>query len=201
MNYSLVNGSATDEPITLAEAKLHLKVDVTDDDDLITALISAAREWCENYTRRSYCDRTLTLRMDHFPTGIKLPRGPVLSVTSITYIDTDGNSQTLATDQYQVDTYGVPARITPPVGIVWPVTKIGGLNGVSVLYSAGYGTGGSPFDASVVPASLKAAMKLLIGHWYMNREAVSAASTPPQMVPMAVTSLLAPLEVRDFTLE
>lgn len=202
MNYSLATSiEPTTEPITLGEARTHLRVDSDDtsQDDLITGLVTSAREWCENYCRRSFCDRTLVMRMDCFPCEIWLPRGPLLAVSSITYLDSAGASQTLATDQYQVDAFFMPPRIVPPLGVVWPYTQAGAINAVTVTYTAGYGTGGSPEDLSVVPSSLKAAMKLLVGHWYENRELMGPVTMAE--IPMAVKSLLSPLEIRDYRLE
>lgn len=184
------------EPLTLTEAKLHLRVDDSDDDDLIEGLIQAAREWVENHTRRSLVRRTLELRLDCFPAEIRLPRQPVASVTSVTYTDQDGNAATASAAIYQVDTYGTPPRIVLVSGATWPTPKVGAINAVTVEYIAGYAPGEtSPTDhAANVPQAIKAAAKLLIGYWYENREAAG-------QVPMAVKALLAPFEIRDFTLE
>lgn len=191
------------EPVSRAEAKLHLRVDTDDtaQDTLIDALIQGAREWCENYTRRSFVRRTLQLRVDCFPSHIRLPRGPVASVSSVAYIDSNGDSATLAADQYQVDTYSTPARIVPAFGVVWPSVDAGVVNGVTVTYVAGYAPGDtSPTDhAENVPAGAKAAILLLIGHLYENREQVGMQQL--HEVPFGVRALLAPLEVRDYTLE
>lgn len=204
MNYSVtVSTAPVAEPITRAEAKTHLRIDsdITDQDTLVDALIQGAREWCENYTRRSFVSRTLQLRTDCFPGEFRLPRGPVTSVSSITYTDSGGNAATLAADQYQVDIYSMPARIVPAYGVVWPTVKSGVVNGVVVTYVAGYAAGAtSPTDhAENVPAAIKAAMKLLIGHLYENRELVDMKQL--FMVPFGVKYLLAPFEVRDYTLE
>ncbi len=204
MRYSVEVVSAPPaEPLTLTETKLHLKVDVTDDDTLITALIQAAREWVESYCRRSLVQRTLELRLDGWPVEIRLPRAPVASLSSVTYTDGNGNTATLAADQYQVDLYGTPPRIVRKPGVVWPVLQFGVINGVQVTYVAGYAPGGaSPTDyAENVPAAIKAALKLLIGHWYENRQAVSMQNVQPTEIPLAVRAILAPFEIRDFTLE
>lgn len=201
MRYSLTVVTAPEaEPVTLSEAKLHLRQDNAEDDALITALIVAAREWCENYTRRSFVRRTYDLRMDCWPSEIRLPRAPVSSITSIQYVD-DSGTQTLATDQYQTDIYSEPARIVPAYGVVWPVLKSGEINAVTVRYITGYGPGtGSPTDhAENVPDALKAAMKLCIGAWYEHREQIAAVQIFE--VPFAVKALLAPFEIRDFNLE
>jgi uncharacterized phiE125 gp8 family phage protein len=202
MNYSVaVKTAAAAEPLTRTEAKLHLRLDVADDDALVDALIIAAREWTENYCRRSWARRTLELRLDCFAAEIKLPRGPVSSVTSIQYTDSGGSLAAVPSGDYQADLYSTPPRIRTTFGVTWPVTKTGVLNAVLIEYVAGYAPGaGSPTDyAENVPAAVKAAMKLLIGGWYQNREHI--VTTPPAEVPMAVKALLAPYEIRDFSLE
>ncbi len=204
MNYSVaVKTAAAAEPITLDEAKLHLRVDIDDEDLLIEGLIAAAREWCENYTRRSFVQRTLELRLDCFPAAIKLPRGPIISVTTVKYLDQGGTLQTVSASDYQTDLYSVPGRVMPIFGGVWPTPKYGSLNAVVVEYEAGYAHGaGSPTElAENVPSAVKSAMKLMIGHWFQNRESVAMNVAPPTEVPLAVKQLLAPLEIRDFCLE
>lgn len=203
MRYSVAAAEPPAEPITLAQAKLHLKVDVSDDDDLIEALIRAAREWAENYTRRSFVERTLELRLDCFPRLILLPRGPVRELVSLQYLDQGGDLQDVPASLYQTDLYAEPARIAPVFGAVWPVPQFGALNAVVATYRAGYEPGTeSPTDyAENIPSAIKAALKLLVGHWYEHREAVVLANVQATEVPLAVKSVLAPFEIRDFRLE
>lgn len=207
MDYSLrVKTAPAYEPVSLADMKNHLRVesDITSDDTLISALIAAAREWCENYTRRSFVSRTLELRMDCFPDEILLPRGPVLSIGSVQYTAQDGTLTSLAAADYQSDLYSLPGRILPPFGSIWPIQKLGTMNSVLVTYDAGSVVGSPSDEASSqenVPAGAKAAIKLLVGHWYENREQVVVANVQPANLPLAVTALLGPLEIRDFRLE
>lgn len=205
MRYSVTTSVAPPvEPITLAEAKLHLRVDtgITDQDTLITGLIRGARGWVESYCRRSLVQRTLVLRMDNWHAPILLPKGEVRSVSQVQYVDAGGATQTLAADQYQVDTYSVPARIVPAYGVVWPVVKTGEINAVLVTYVAGYAPdeSGSPTDFTAnVPDEIKSAMKLLIGTLYENRETISERQS--FKIPFTLEILLAPYEIRDFRLE
>lgn len=170
------------EPITLAEAKLHCKVDIDDDDTLIAWQITAARQWCEDYERRSYITQTITAKLQRFSNEIILPRPVLQAVTSIKYIDTGGDQQTLSSSVYDVDVYRQPGRVTLAHSQSWPALR-GDVNGVEIIYTAGYGTA-----ATTVPARTKAAILLLIGHLYENREDTSVSSLAE--IPIAVRNLL-----------
>ncbi len=105
------------------------------------------------------------LYLDAFPAQIRLPRPPVASITSIEYLDTDGNLQTLATTVYQSDLISEPPRIMLAEGQNWPSTQSGTYNVVTVTYVAGY------TDAASVPAAFKTAIKMWAGDLYEHREA------------------------------
>ena len=108
--------SPAKEPVSLAEAKLHLKIEATDtgEDSLIKRLIVVARRRAEVSTGRALVTQTWTLALDGFPGGvIEVPRPPLSSVTSITYIDPEGATQTVAADRYRVDAQREPGRLTP----------------------------------------------------------------------------------------
>ncbi|MCK9504702.1 MAG: head-tail connector protein [Porticoccaceae bacterium] len=151
------------EPVTLDEAKAHLRVTHDAEDDLITALITAAREAAENYTHRALCEKTLEYYCDAFPCQIVLPQPPVQSVTSVKYIDRDGIEQTLDAAEYQTHIQNEPALIVEAYGKTWPTTR-DELNAVRVRYVVGYAS------AADVPGPVKAALLLMIGHLYENRE-------------------------------
>lgn len=173
----------TVEPVTLAEAKLHLRgVDHSDEDNLITSLIKAARQWCEEYQNRAYITQTITWKLDRFPREFIVPRPKLQSVTSIKYIDADGSEQTLDSSYYNVDIYSEPARIALAYGQSWPLLR-GDINSVEVIFVAGYGDA-----ANDVPDKTKAAMKLLIAHLYEHREDVSTLRH--ENIPFGVKSLL-----------
>jgi len=155
------------EPILKAEAKTHLRVDHTGDDTYITTLCTVARRWAERWTRRAMITQTLRLTLDALPGFdgiIELPRPPLQSITSIAYIDTAGASQTLAASKYRVETKSAPGRVEPAWGETWPSTR-SIVGAVTIIYKAGYGTGGSS-----VPAEMIQAMLLLIGDLYSHRE-------------------------------
>lgn len=155
------------EPITLAEAKLHLRVDDTAEDALITALISAARETCEDRIEGTIPVTGWRLTLDSFPDAIKLPRGPVSSAESVEYIDESGVEQTLSSLDYLVDTASTPGYVVPAYGKAWPETR-DQINAVVVEYTAGSAT---------TPHALKAWMLLAIGEMFANREASAERPT------------------------
>jgi len=157
----VVTTPAVTEPLSLADAKEHLKVDTADDDSLITAQILAARKWIEQYCNRSLPSQTLTAYFDTLPNGyLMLPQSPCISVTSINYVDTDGNIQVWDSSKYDVDTSSVPARIFTSYGESWPSVR-SQMNAVNVVYVAGQ----SSVDEDIVHA-----LKLMVGSLYAARE-------------------------------
>lgn len=155
------------EPVTLAEAKLHLRVDDTDEDALIHGLISAARETCEDRIEGTVPVTGWRLTLDSFPDAIKLPRPPIVSVESVKYLDTAGVQQTLSPLDYVVDTASSPGYIVPAFGKAWPETR-DQINAVEVEYTAGSAT---------PPAAIKAWLLLAVGDMYAHREASSDKPT------------------------
>lgn len=184
------------EPVSLADAKLHLRVDVADDDALIDQLIRAAREHAETFTHRALITSTWDLKLDAFPCDgvIWLPKPPLVSVTSITYVDTAGVSQTWSSALYTVDAPSGPmarhGRVVPVYAEVFPSTR-SVVNAVTVRYVAGYGATAA-LAAPLVPASVKAAIKILVATWYgPGRQAVTVGSTTA-VIPLTVEALLWP---------
>lgn len=176
----------TSEPVTLAEAKAQIGVTTTDDDDLITRKIRAARQHVEAMTGRTLLETTLELVLDRFPRGaLPVPRGPLASITSVKYLDPDGVQQTLATTGYTVDTDG--DRIGPVD--CWPGTA-STINAVRVRYVAGLDA------ADDLPEPLREAVLMMVGHLYENREA-SLVGVNAQDLPFGVVDLVA--GYRSFT--
>ena len=156
----------SEEPITLAELKTHLRVDTSADDTYITALGAAARAWCEGFCNRQFVTASYDWRIDKFG-ELLVPKPDLISVTSIKYIDTDGAEQTVAASIYDVDIDQAPGRVRLAYDKSWPDDRRAVTNAVTVRFKAGYG------GASDVPETLKAAIKLLVGHLYEHREAVT----------------------------
>jgi len=157
--------AAASQPITLAEAKLHLRVDHTDDDDLITAQIEAATEHVESVIGRSLVDRTLRVDLPHFHDEIVLNGPPVQSITQVQYYDTDNALQTLATSAYTLDKPAYTMRRVYQQ--TYPSVYVRH-DAVQITYVAGYGTSSSP--EGQVPRAIIAAIKMLLSEMYENRE-------------------------------
>jgi uncharacterized phiE125 gp8 family phage protein len=151
------------EPVSLAEAKLHMRVEVTEDDALIAGLITAAREHLESTSRPQLAMLTQTWRYvaDAWPTGdtLELRPWPLQSVTSIKYTSDAGVEATLASSNYVVDIYSEPGRVRLKSTATWPSTTLAALNGLVVEFVAGYGD--TPGD---LPQRLRQAVLLLVGH-------------------------------------
>ena len=165
MKYAVTTAPST-EPVTLADAKVHLRTvtgDTSEDAAVITPLIQAAREYCENVTGRALAAQTIKAYPDSW--GLwRMPRPPFSTITSIKYYDVDDTEYTLAVTDYQVDAVDGQVSILEEPGVELRV-----LNPIVVEYAAGYTTG------NTLPAAVRQAMLLLIGHWYTNREAVGVA--------------------------
>ena len=164
------------EPLTLAEAKAHLRVDDSDSDDYITALIQVAREHAEDFCQRSFCQRRYRVTLDCFPlyrtSALYLPMGPVQSIDHIKYYDTDSALVTWSSANYIVDTSQVPARVTPIVTETWPSDVEDRIAAVQIQYLSGYSAdSSSPTDyAANVPKAVKQGMLFHIGHMFENRQ-------------------------------
>ena len=176
------------EPISTAEAKLHLRVDGTDEDSLIASLIVAARGDAETITRRALITQTWELVLDAWPAKdwFEIPLPPLQSVTSIKYTDSDGDEHTFDASNYVVDTDSEPGRVRLVDTADWPTVDLYPLSAIRVQFVAGYGSAGTS-----VPMRIRQAMYLMIGHYYENREAViNSTGANIQTLPMGVSNLL-----------
>ena len=183
MRYEL-STAATASPVTITEAVDHLRVADESEYAYIQSLISMATRWVERRIERQLVTATWKLHLDAFPPEIELRKLPVASVTSITYIDADGDEQTLASTVYQTEftSEDRPGRIKLDYGQVWPSTRSGEYNAVTVTFTCGYGA------AAAVPTTIKQAILMLMNHWFDNPGAVSPITLSP--VPFSVDALL-----------
>jgi len=139
------------EPVHLNEMKLHSRIDADADNALISALISASRVHAENVLGRAIIAQTRKLFLDSFPSDeIQLPGPPLISVSSVEYLDLDGTTQTLADSVYTVDTDSEPGRIFLADLQSWPSTKFAP-KAVTITYVCGYAT---PFTANATDDKL-----------------------------------------------
>lgn len=164
----------TVEPVTLTEAKAHLRLDIPDDDGLLAGYLLAARNWVEGQTKRVLSPTTFDYYIDYgFPWRrgyrIVLPVNPVISVASVSYVDDAGNTATWATDQWTAVCRDSGSYIVPAYNVSLPVIR-NVPNAITVRFTAGY------LDDSVSPQvvsqpwELKTAVMLLAGAWYEDRE-------------------------------
>jgi uncharacterized phiE125 gp8 family phage protein len=183
-------------PLLLAAAKEHLRVDGSREDDLIQAAIDAAIGCVDGPRGIGVCmiEQTWRLSLDSFHSVdgrrvVEVPLGPVRSIDSVEYVDGLGATMTLDPSEYVVDLDADPARIVPAWGKCWPVHRCQP-GAVKVTFKAGFGS-----TAAAVPASLVAALKLIVGDLYANREAVQIAPAMAVVVNPTVERLLSAYRV------
>jgi len=176
-----------EEPLTVDEAKEHLRVDISDEDTLIGAYLTAARIHYEQAIWRPLITQTLGYRLHQWPYTdyLLLPRPPLQSVTSIAYVDSVGGANTFAASNYNVYVNGDVGTIYLKDGSNWPSTTLQPGPSILITYVAGYG------DAEDVKEIDKQAIRLLLGHFYENREDVIAIQgISVTQLPVAVQSII-----------
>ena len=170
------------EPLTLAEAKAHLRLDGAEEDALLLSLIATAREHLEREAGICLIERGLRLYLDDWPEPLTLAHGPVRAVTAVTVYDDDGEPAAVSLDGHRLDGAARPARLylkeRPRPGAA--------LNGVEIDFIAGFGTSGAD-----VPEALKRAMLMHVALMFAFRGAV-AAENQPAGVPNGYERLVAP---------
>jgi uncharacterized phiE125 gp8 family phage protein len=169
------------EPVTLAEAKAHLRVDHDDEDALIGRLIVAARERCEAITARAFIAQSWLLWCDAWPDrgqrALTIPKPPLMTLTSVTAYDRSGAATVLSSDAYIVDSAAVPGRVVFTDTALLPV-NLREASAIAVAFEAGYGV-----DPADVPAAIRGAILNLAAHLYEARG--DARPTPPDIAELA----------------
>jgi len=197
---TLVTPAAAATVVTLPIAKAHCRIDHPDDDALITALIAAAEAHLDGYSGilgRALLEQTWEQKFWNFYEcnrnggafpcvyKLRLPVGIASSIVSIHYYDSDNVDQTVGSAVYQLMTDELGSYVSLKPLQTWPATYYRE-DAVTIQWKAGYGA-----TAALVPAAIRHAMLLLVGHWYENRESVVIGETAIEL-PMAVKALLAP---------
>lgn len=189
---NLVTGPAQ-MPLSLQEVKDFLRVDSSSDDTLITNLIKSATLRLEALTDRKFVSQTYDIFYDNFPRSykndwwdgtkemaiseleacgdrIKLPFGPMSSVTGVYTYDNQDTEITMDSAEYYADTKGQMGAIALREGYVWPATVLRPMNGVRIRAVFGFGQGYvSAQSPSVVPIDLQDAVKMLVSNMYEHR--------------------------------
>ena len=182
MTAALITAPAL-EPVTLADAKAHLRLDNNDDDQLLTAMIVAARVHVEALTRRLLIEQGWRVYLDRWPRKriVALSPAPLISVDAVTIYDANGDPTVVAEDDYEVDAASVPGRLV--LSGAAPVVVGQAVNGIEIDVTAGYG-----------PSSVDVPSPLLVAHWYEHRGAVGhdlASEVPPH----GFDALIAPYRI------
>lgn len=187
----LLSGPAV-EPISLAEAKAHLRIDISAEDTLIQSLVMASRLHIEAALDLALVTQTWRDRRDAWPKAraLVMPVRPIQSLVAVKVYAHDDSSATLDNDDFILDGAAIPARL------VWrgngsPPAPGRRANGIEVDFVAGFGDA-----ASDVPQPIRQALLLLVAHWYENREPVEIGATATT-IPSAVSELLSPYRRRQ----
>lgn len=156
------------EPVPLEEAKAEMRITAPDDDASISRRIRDARRYMERFTQRALITQTAIWKISDFPDRLdavlELPGGKVQSVTSITYVDTAGATQTWGASNYDVDTAYEPGRIALAYNQEWPIVREWNLP-ITITYTVGYGD-----DPGDVPSELRTAIIRIAAELIENRE-------------------------------
>jgi uncharacterized phiE125 gp8 family phage protein len=163
--------------ISVADLKLHSRISGDSEDSLLAVYIAAAEAQLQEERQLQLITATYTYTLDKWADTIALPIVPVQSVDSITYIDADGDTQTLDSGQYQTSGIGYdhyPATIKPAYGCSWPTVR-DAPEAITVSFTAGYGDGADEYG-DTTPADLRAALLLSAADKYEWREATSPVS-------------------------
>lgn len=189
-----VSTTALAEPITLADVEAQTRIESLSDESLAVELfIRAVRQRAEAITRRGLVRKTEKLILDAFPLGgakISLNKPPLVSVESVTYTDTAGVVQTLATSAYTVNIDAEPGYILPVYGTTWPYT-LSHPDSVTINYTCGYAFG-------TVPEAIRAWMLMNVASLYENRETVIVGKNSLVEISTLADALLDDFRVRSF---
>lgn len=137
------------EPVTTVVARAHAKVSASLD-SLTDIYIRSARELAEHITQRSLITQTWKLRLDRWPEedDVELWWGPIRSIVSVAYVDAAGDTQTLDSLLYTLDSHVEPGYLIPAYGTTWP-DALRTSNAITITFTAGYGDAGTDVPAAI----------------------------------------------------
>jgi uncharacterized phiE125 gp8 family phage protein len=183
----LLTSAPAAEPITLADAKSHLRVDTTADDVLISALITTSRLQIEAALDMALIHQTWSLLLDVWPMTphITLPFAPVSHLVAVRTYDDDDIATPIPLATFQLDNASSSPRLLRRDGFT-QTSRLRRLNAIEIAFVAGFGAA-----PDSVPAPIRQALRLLVAHWYEHRDP-GEVDVPAANVPASVSSLLAP---------
>jgi uncharacterized phiE125 gp8 family phage protein len=187
----ILNSGPSVEPVSLAEAKAHCRIDGAAEDTLVASLLIAARMHIERSLNVALIEQSWSLFLDRWPDrpSLALPLAPVISVDAVRLYSPDDSSTAADPDLFLLDGAGQRPRLSRREAGPWPLPGRS-VNGIEIAFTAGYGAA-----ADDVPMPVRLAIKLLVAHWYEMREPV--VGEQPSAVPLSVASLISPFrEVR-----
>jgi len=175
------------KPITLEEARDHLRVTTTDEDSYIQLVINAATDYYERLTWLQLITATYDFFLDEFPAGdtpIELPRPPFQSITEIKFVNDDGVVETWANTLYELDTSLLPGKVRPVNGEFYPSTN-DQFKAVTITFKAGYGD-----SSAEIPDGILQTLKLLISFLYDHRDFVIPQREKGHDIPMGIINMI-----------
>ena len=176
------------EPVTLDEARNHLKIDSSEDNSLISALITTARQLAEKETKRAFITQTWEMYLDEVGNEIEIPKPPLQDVTSIKAIAADGTETVVDVTTYYVDkAENSPGRVKLKSGYSWPTHR--GFASFIIRLVCGYGD-----TATDVPEPLRQGILQLIAYLYENRGAEKVTTLYPP-IPESIKAMFWPYKI------
>lgn len=186
----------TDTVVSIAEVKAHARIDISDDDIQVQRKIAEATAIVEDYCSLALLTQTLDWTFDQLPTGacysralryLELPRAPLVSVTSVTTTNDDGDASVMSSLDYYVDTASHPGRLCLKSASAWP-TDVREFAGITVRFVAGWSS------ASLVPAAIIEAVLHVVA-WSYGFRGDDIVSGVAAKLPPTVYEKLAPYRI------
>lgn len=166
-------------PLSLDEVKDHLRIESTDHDSYLAALIATVTDQCEQWFGRSFITQSYTFKRTRWEVEFRLPKPPFIALTSFSYIDKDGNSTNLVLDtDYKIDTSGTSAIVYMLSDFDYPELHEDTRTPITVVYESGYGA------AADVPSMFKHYMLVIVGNLYLQRESIVVGTVVAQVQKM-----------------